>query len=57
MALVNAEPMGSEGMAFKQLRTAWRDGALNLKNRKKLVDVIDVGLKMRLDEDIMSPVA
>ncbi|KAK4890370.1 hypothetical protein LTR27_010898 [Elasticomyces elasticus] len=53
--LVNYEPTQLEGTAFKQLRSAWRDGALNLKNRKKLIDVVSPALKARLDEDITSP--
>lgn len=47
--LVNTEPPEFGGMAFKQLRTAWRNGALNLKNRKKLADMIDESLKQRLE--------
>ena len=40
---------------FRQLRAAWRDGALNLKNRKKLVDVVGSVLKGRLEGDGVSP--
>lgn len=47
--LVNTEPSEFGGMAFKQLRAAWRNGALNLKNRKKLADIIDESLKHRLE--------
>ncbi|EMD00720.1 hypothetical protein BAUCODRAFT_61582 [Baudoinia panamericana UAMH 10762] len=49
--MVRTEPAGLEGTAFKSLRSAWRNGALNLKNRKKLLDVVDGSLKARLDED------
>ena len=48
--LVKDEPPALEGMAFKQLRSAWRNGALNLKNRKKLSDVLDEQLKTALDK-------
>ncbi|KAF2717718.1 hypothetical protein K431DRAFT_201796, partial [Polychaeton citri CBS 116435] len=38
-----------DNTAFKQLRSAWRNGALNLKNRKKLGDVADDELKAQLE--------
>lgn len=47
--LVNKEPVTSNGQAFRQLRTAWRNGALNLKNRKKLNDIVDSELRNRLE--------
>lgn len=47
--LVIAEPRDSERLAFKQLRTAWRDGALNMKNRKRIMDIIDPTLAAELD--------
>jgi len=47
--LVQNEPTKLEGAAFKQLRSAWRNGALNLKNRKKLSDLVDGPLKERLE--------
>ncbi|TKA28738.1 hypothetical protein B0A50_03066 [Salinomyces thailandicus] len=47
--LVNTEPAKLEGTAFKTLRSAWRNGALNLKNRKKLADIVDDALKERLE--------
>ncbi|KAK3070219.1 hypothetical protein LTR53_010840 [Teratosphaeriaceae sp. CCFEE 6253] len=53
--LVENEPAKLEGAAFKQLRAAWRDGALNLKNRKKLVDVVGPALKARVDYEVASP--
>ena len=48
--LVKNEPAALEGAAFKGLRSAWRNGALNLKNRKKLSDVMDEQLKVALDK-------
>ncbi|KAI7111520.1 hypothetical protein KC343_g6051, partial [Hortaea werneckii] len=47
--LVKTEPTKLEGTAFKNLRAAWRNGALNLKNRKKLSDLVDESLKERLE--------
>ncbi|WPG99738.1 Hypothetical protein R9X50_00255700 [Acrodontium crateriforme] len=49
VALVNNEPAKLDSTAFKQLRSAWRNGALHLKNRKKLADLIDSTLKERLE--------
>lgn len=47
--LVKHEPAKLEGAAFKQLRSAWRNGALNLKNRKRLADIVDSDLKEQFD--------
>jgi la-related protein 1 len=47
--LVKSEPAKMEGAAFKTLRSAWRNGALNLKNRKKLADTLDAQVKFDLD--------
>jgi len=47
--LVKSEPADSDRPAFKQLRTAWRDGALNMKNRKRILDIVDTGLVAELD--------
>ncbi|USW47917.1 Putative La domain containing protein [Septoria linicola] len=47
--LVKAEPAPSHGQGFKALRQAWRNGALNLKNRKKLNDIVDEELRKRLE--------
>ncbi|KAF2770837.1 hypothetical protein EJ03DRAFT_56209 [Teratosphaeria nubilosa] len=47
--LVNDEPQALEGAAFKQLRSAWRNGAMALKNRKKLADILEEPLKQRLE--------
>ncbi|KAK4553186.1 hypothetical protein LTR86_009716 [Recurvomyces mirabilis] len=58
--LVSEEPKELEGAAFKQLRAAWRNGAMNLKNRKKLIDVLDPSVRARLDPingDVTSPVS
>lgn len=49
VALVENEPAEMEGAAFKSLRSAWRNGALNLKNRKKLTNVLSENLKEQLD--------
>ncbi|KAK5168257.1 uncharacterized protein LTR77_006826 [Saxophila tyrrhenica] len=48
--LVKKEPANLHGAAFKSLRSAWRNGALNLKNRKKLSNVLDDSLKEQLDK-------
>ena len=48
--LVKNEPRKLGGSAFKTLRGHWRNGALNLKNRKKLADIVDDKLKAQLDE-------
>jgi len=48
--LVKDEPAELNGAAFKSLRSAWRNGALNLKNRKKLANVLDDSLKEQLDK-------
>ncbi|CAK1355462.1 putative HTH La-type RNA-binding protein [Cercospora beticola] len=47
--LVKIEPASTQGQGFKQLRQAWRNGALNLKNRKKLNDIVDEDLRTRLE--------
>lgn len=47
--LVRNETRDSDRPAFKQLRSAWRDGALNMKNRKRVKDFIDPGLESELD--------
>lgn len=46
---VKAEGPKTESAAFKSLQAAWRNGALNLRNRKKLSDNLDDGLKAQLD--------
>ncbi|KAF2401349.1 hypothetical protein EJ06DRAFT_475206 [Trichodelitschia bisporula] len=47
--LVRNEPTDGDRHAFKQLRTAWRDGALNMKNRKRIRDYISPELEAELD--------
>ena len=47
--LVQNEPPSLDGSTFKQLRSAWRNGALNLKNRKKLTEIADQSLKDKLE--------
>jgi la-related protein 1 len=47
--LVMAESRDSDRTAFKHLRTAWRDGALNMRNRKRMVDIIDPELEAELE--------
>jgi la-related protein 1 len=47
--LVKNEPTILQGAARKQLRQAWRNGALNLKNRKKLTDILDEPFKASLE--------
>lgn len=47
--LVNDEDPGKDRPAFKQLRAAWRNGALNIKNRKRVSDLIDATLRAELE--------
>lgn len=47
--LVKSERASGERPAYKQLRSAWRNGALNLKNRKRLSDMLDDSLKAELE--------
>lgn len=47
--LVKSEDTDRERPAFKQLRSAWRNGALNLKNRKRISDLVDVELRTALE--------
>lgn len=47
--MVKGESTTLQGQGFKQLRQAWRNGALNLKNRKKLNDIVDEELRNRLE--------
>lgn len=47
--LVKNEPSILNGQAHKQLRQAWRNGALNLKIRKKLADILDDSIKLSLE--------
>jgi la-related protein 1 len=47
--LVKDQPPNFQNYAFKQLRQAWRDGATNLKNRKKLTQYVDEPLRAQLE--------
>lgn len=47
--LVKNEGTGAERPAFDKLRSAWRNGATNMKNRKKIGDFLDNELKARLE--------
>lgn len=49
VALVKSENSAIERPAFDKLRAAWRNGAFNMKNRKKIDNVIDAGLKAELE--------
>ncbi|KAI9716452.1 MAG: hypothetical protein M1812_005347 [Candelaria pacifica] len=47
--LVKSETTNKERPAFDKLRAAWRNGALNLKNRKKIDNIVDHELKVDLE--------
>ena len=47
--LVMSENLKTEKPAFDRLRTAWRNGAFNMKNRKKIDNIIDITLKQELE--------
>ena len=47
--LVKREGSDSSRAAFQQLRKQWRDGALNMKNRKRISEYIDTELKAELE--------
>lgn len=47
--LVKAEDATKDRPAFKLLRAAWRNGALNMKNRKKISDFVDAELRKELE--------
>lgn len=48
--LVKAEEPKSERPALRQLRSAWRNGALNLKNRKLVSTYVDADLRESLEQ-------
>lgn len=50
LLLVRSEPRESDRPAFKQLRTFWRDGALNMKSRKRIMDMLDPDLRAELED-------
>lgn len=47
--LIKSESSEKERPAFGILRAAWRNGAFNLKNRKKLDGIIDPSVKAELE--------
>ncbi|KAL8649462.1 MAG: hypothetical protein Q9210_004384 [Variospora velana] len=49
LSLIRSESNGRERPAFDKLRAAWRNGAFNMKNRKKLDGMIDASLKAELE--------
>lgn len=49
LKLVVDEDRTGERSAFKQLRSAWRNGALNLKNRKVIQSLVSAELLADLD--------
>lgn len=48
--IVHTEPENTNRYAFQKLRAVWRDGAFNLKNRKKVDSALDTALKAELDQ-------
>ena len=47
--LVLSEQSGKERPGFDKLRAAWRNGATNMKNRKKIDNIIRPELKAQLE--------
>ena len=47
--LVKMEDSSKDRLAFDKLRAAWRNGAFNLKNRKKMDNILDSDLKAELE--------
>lgn len=47
--LVQSEATASERPAFAKLRAAWRNGAFNMKNRKKIDNFLDQKLRVDLE--------
>ncbi|KAI9876073.1 MAG: hypothetical protein M1830_007397, partial [Pleopsidium flavum] len=47
--LVKSETTGNERPAFTKLRAAWRNGAFNMKNRKKIDNYLDQNLRTDLE--------
>lgn len=50
LELVISEDCDGARPAFYQLKSAWRNGATNMKNRKKISDFMDADLKAELDK-------
>jgi la-related protein 1 len=49
ISIVQNEKPDNERTAFKTLRSAWRNGALHLKTRKKIRDMVDPQLLAQLN--------
>ncbi|KAL8950307.1 MAG: hypothetical protein Q9222_003651 [Ikaeria aurantiellina] len=49
ISLIKSESRHSERPAFDKLRAAWRNGAFNMKTRKKIDSMIDQSLKADLE--------
>lgn len=47
--LVKGEGPGPERPGYEKLRAAWRNGATNMKNRKKISHLLDSDLKAQLE--------
>ena len=47
--LVKAETSRHDRLAFDKLRSAWRNGAFNLRNRRKIDKILDPHLKAELE--------
>ena len=47
--LVKHEGPSADGLAFKQLRASLRNGALNMRNRKTITDIMDPKLRIELE--------
>ena len=49
--LVNAEDRSKERPGFAKLRAAWRNGALDMKSRKKMDNFVDPSFEKNLSDD------
>lgn len=47
--LIKRESSKKARPAFDRLRAAWRNGAFNMKNRKKIDNILDAELKAELE--------
>lgn len=47
--LVKVEASRKERLAFDKLRSAWRNGAFNMRNRVKIDKIIDADLRAELE--------
>lgn len=50
LSLVRSEMSSEDRPAFQKLRAAWRNGAFNMKNRKKIDNMLDQDLKAELEK-------